>query len=80
MPYKLRSDKRHQYILYVVDRHKGVVKYMHPEESTFDRHGRKVKGEIKKKGKKKKGEEVEEDDEKEVIKEITKRLVFKTFI
>ena len=75
MSYKLKSEKRHQYILYVVDRHKGVVKYMHPEENTFDGHGRKVKGEIKKKG-----EEVEEEDEKEVIKEITKRLVFKTFI
>ena len=79
MPYKLRSEKRHQYILYVVDRHKGVVKVMHPEENTFDGHGRKVKGEVKKKGKKKKGEE-EEDDEKEVIKQITKNVVLITFI
>ena len=80
MSYKLVSKKRDQYILYVVDRHKGVVKYMHPEENTFVGHGRKVKGEINKKGKKKKGEEAEKEDEKEVIKEITKRLVFKTFI
>ena len=66
MPYKLISEKRDQYILYVVDRHKGVVKVMHPKENTFDGLGKKVK----KKGKKKKGEE--EEDEKDVIKQIKK--------
>ena len=50
MPYKLVSKKRDQYILYVVNRHKGVVKVMHPEENTFDGLGRKVKGQVKKKG------------------------------
>ena len=78
MSYKLVSKKRDQYILYMVDRHKGVVKVMHLEENTFDGLGRKVKGQAKKKGKKKKGEE-EEEDEKEVIKRITKNLVIITF-
>jgi hypothetical protein len=63
MSYKLVSKKRDQYILYVVDRHKGVVKVMHPEENTFDGLGRTVKGQVNKKGKKKKGEEEEEEEE-----------------
>ena len=37
MPYKLVTKKREQYILYVLDRYKGVLKIMHPEETTFEK-------------------------------------------
>ena len=75
MSYKLVSKKRDQYILYVVDRHKGVLKVMHPEENTFEEleskinpKGTKEQVQVKKNGIKKKGGE-EEEDKKEVINE-----------
>ena len=36
MPYKIVTKKRQQYILFVVDRYKGVLKIMHPEETTIE--------------------------------------------
>ena len=42
MPHKLITEKREQYILYVLDRYKGVVKIMDPEETTLEKLEEKI--------------------------------------
>ena len=90
MTYKLVTKKREQYILYVLDRYKGVVKIMDPEETTFKKLEDKIRDQAvkdvdaleeqvqgKKKSKNKKEEE--EEQEEEVTDYLTRNMVITSF-